>query len=238
MQPQPPQAPSATALYALDFSRRFGLLITLLGAVIARRFREPQLAGLTVPLWNRVNRLGRRFQRLLARLAAGRPSPRHPVIASLGSEAKQSPPAPPRQPTRSPRRPAPSSPHRARLAGPRPRSRGRRLRLPTGAPARRGRSRRPPGPASPAQRILNPLRRLLGIAPFAIRQRPVRPQPAPPAPPEAFEPLGEIVSRSPRYTWSSAPPHPRNEPDQAEPTEEAGEVEGGGGTGAITVATV
>ena len=59
-----------------------------------------------------------------------------------------------------------------------------------------------------AHRILNPLRRLLGIAPFAIRQRPVRPQPAPPAPPEAFEPLGEIVSRSPLYTWYLCPTPP------------------------------
>ena len=56
-----------------------------------------------------------------------------------------------------------------------------------------------------AYRILNPLRRLLGIGPFAPRQRPTRPQPAPPAPPEAFEPLGEIVSRTPGYTWYRCP---------------------------------
>ena len=195
MQTEP--IPTPDQAYVADFSRRFGLIIALLAAVIARRFREPQLGPLTIPLWNRVNRIGRRFQRLLARLAAG-PLPGAPASAS------------PR-----PRRPHPGGPHTAPVL---PTGRGWLVRV-LGHEAAAAASQLEHLLADPeavrllaqapgAYRILNPLRRLLGIAPFAPRQRPAHPQPAPPAPPEAFEPLGEIVSRSPGYTWYRCPTPP------------------------------
>jgi hypothetical protein len=64
--------PTPLAAFAADFSRRFGLILAALAALVARRFlRQPRLVTLIVPLWNRLNRAARRCERLMARLAAG-----------------------------------------------------------------------------------------------------------------------------------------------------------------------
>ena len=72
--------PDPLAALAADFSRRFGLILAALAALVARRLlREPHLSTLIVPLWTRLNRAARRCERLMARLAAGRlPQPRRP----------------------------------------------------------------------------------------------------------------------------------------------------------------
>ena len=197
MQTEP--IPTPDQAYVADFSRRFGLIIALLAAVIARRFREPQLGPLTIPLWNRVNRIGRRFQRLLARLAAGslparplrrRPGPAVPIPAAPTPPPFSPPAAAGWSASSVTRPPLPPANWNYLLADP------EAVRLLAQAPG--------------AYRILNPLRRLLGIGPFAIRQRPARvvAAPLPVQPPLAFEPLGEIVSRSPGYTWYRCPTPP------------------------------
>jgi hypothetical protein len=209
VEPQPPQAPSAATLYALDFSRRLGLIVALLISIIGRRcLREPRLAGLAIPLCTRVSRLGRRFQRLLARLAAGRlppqrrPGPTSIVPAKAGTQSDpDSRPIPPVAP-----RPVLPTAHGwlVRVLGYEAAACASQLEHLLAEPGAAELLARVPG----AQRFLNPLRRLLGIGAFALRPRAVRPQPAPPAPPQAFEPLGEIVSRSPGYTWYRCPTPP------------------------------
>ncbi len=61
--------------YAPDFARRFGLIMAALADLIARRFpRDPRLAALVIPLWGRITRAARRFERLMARIASGKPA--------------------------------------------------------------------------------------------------------------------------------------------------------------------
>jgi len=61
--------------YAPDFARRFGLIMAALADLIAARFpRHPRLAALAIPLWGRITRAARRFERLMARIAAGKPA--------------------------------------------------------------------------------------------------------------------------------------------------------------------
>jgi hypothetical protein len=72
-------APLPPPLRALipGFASRFALILAGLCAVVARRFlQQPNLLALTIPLWTRLNRASRRFERLMAQLAAGR-LPRH-----------------------------------------------------------------------------------------------------------------------------------------------------------------
>jgi len=58
---------------APDLARRVGAIVARLVALVAANFlRKPRLIALIVPLCNRLNRLSRRFARLLDRLAAGR----------------------------------------------------------------------------------------------------------------------------------------------------------------------
>jgi len=103
----PAAPPAPVQAFAPDFARRLGLILTTLAALIARRFPlSPRLVPLIIPLWRRLTRAARRFERLMARLAAGRlPRPHrsgsrgpHPatavlprgrlwLIAVLGSEA-------------------------------------------------------------------------------------------------------------------------------------------------------
>jgi hypothetical protein len=100
----PIQAPvSATAFpSAPDLARRVGIILASLVALIARRFlKEPRLAIFTLRLANRINRSARRFQRLMARLAAGKLPPlrttRKPGNPSPATDAvpDESRPAPP-----------------------------------------------------------------------------------------------------------------------------------------------
>ena len=99
--------PAPVQAYAPDFARRLGIILATLSALIARRFlREPKFSALIVPLWTRLTRTARRFERLMARLAAGTPAkPHRPgrtggprsatvlptgrgwLVAALGSEA-------------------------------------------------------------------------------------------------------------------------------------------------------
>ena len=75
-------APNPTPVQALapDLARRFGLIVAGLAALVAHRFlREPRLASLIIPLWTRLTRTARRFDRLMASLAANRPSKPRPT---------------------------------------------------------------------------------------------------------------------------------------------------------------
>ncbi len=68
-------APIPTPVQALapDLARRIALIVAGLAALVAHRFlREPRLASLIVPLWTRLTRTARRFDRLMTRLAANR----------------------------------------------------------------------------------------------------------------------------------------------------------------------
>jgi hypothetical protein len=68
-----PAIPAPVSAYAPEFARRLGIIFRMLAAIVARRLaREPRFIALVVPLWRRINRATRRFERLMAGLAAGR----------------------------------------------------------------------------------------------------------------------------------------------------------------------
>jgi hypothetical protein len=74
--------PNPTPVQALapDLARRIALIVAGLAALVAHRFlREPRLSSLIVPLWTRLTRTARRFERLMARLAANRPPKPRPT---------------------------------------------------------------------------------------------------------------------------------------------------------------
>jgi hypothetical protein len=139
-----------------------------LAALVARRFlREPRLVSLIVPLWTRLTRAGRRFERLMTRVAAKR------------------------LPKLRPTRPGPTRPHRGTPDAARPPA------LPAGhgwlvrALSHEGvayasqlefllaeRATIDLLAACPqATRILGPLGRMLGLAAFARKRRPPKPRP-------------------------------------------------------------
>jgi hypothetical protein len=181
VQPTPTQAPVSAPDFAPHFARQLGVILTALAAIVARRFlRDRSLAPLIVPLWNRLNRYARRFQSLMANVAAGKlPKPRRP------------------------------RPHaettRARPAQVLPTGRGWLIRV-LGYEAANCATQleallAEPGAAAllarapTAGRILNPISRMLAIGAFAPnRLRPPRPAKPPPPPPLR---LGEIVARGP-----------------------------------------
>ncbi len=76
MQPAPLPAPDQAS--ALDLARRVGIILAALLVLIARRCaREPRLVVVLTRLWTYLNRTAQRFERLMARLAAGiSPRPR------------------------------------------------------------------------------------------------------------------------------------------------------------------
>jgi hypothetical protein len=180
----PAAPPAPVQAFAPDFARRLGLILTTLAALIARRFPlSPRLVPLIIPLWRRLTRAARRFERLMARLAAGRlPRPHrsgsrgpHPatavlprgrlwLIAVLGSEAA-----------------ACATQLQALLAEP------AAAGLLAAVPA--------------ARRIVLPLGRLLGLPACAPVRRPRAPRPARPRPP----PLPPIRPTSPypsaKWPW-------------------------------------
>ena len=169
----PPPNPAPIQALAPDLARRVALIVAGLAALVAHRFlREPRLVSLIVPLWTRLTRTARRFERLMAHIANNRPpKPR---------------PSGPHRPTDTARRgPAPRRP---RLAHPRPAAGGRRLRRPARIPPRRAGRRRPPrrlprgrphpptprphaGPQRPRPKRTAPKRRLQA-APKTPRDRP------------------------------------------------------------------
>ncbi len=177
-------APHATPVqaFAPDFARRLGIILTTLAALIARRFlRAPHLVPLIIPLWRRLTRAARRFERLMARLAAGNPpKPHHSghsgphstralpagrlwLIRTLGSEAA-----------------ACATQLQALLAE--PADAGLLAEIPA------------------ARRIVLPLARLLGLG--AAPRRPAR------AAPTAVSPLREVAFSSPGFTWYAVPTPP------------------------------
>jgi hypothetical protein len=183
-------------LYAPDFARRFALIMTALAAIIGHRMgRDPRFVSVIVPLWNRINRLARRFERLMAGFVAGKL----------------------RQP-RQPGAPRPGGPHASVL----PRGRFWLIRV-LGYEACGCASQLEALLAEAAAvallaevpaagRIIRPLVRMLAIG--AV-QRPVRPAKVAPrggarvaAPPEAFIPPGRFLYRSAGHTWYevSTPP--------------------------------
>jgi len=166
--------PIPASRLAPDLARRVGLILAALAALLARRFlREPRLVALIVPLWTRLNRSAGRFERLMARLAAGK-LPR-------------------------PRRPGRSGPHRRGATL--PSGRGWLVRAlgheAAGCASQLEHLLAEPGVADllaaapAAQRILNPLRHMLGVGPAPRRRashhpasmrRPREPRPLPPRP--------------------------------------------------------
>jgi hypothetical protein len=179
----PASPPLPVQAYAPDFARRFGLILTALSALIARRFPlSPRLISLVVPLWRRLNRAVRRCQRLMALLAAGHlPRPRRPhpggprgarllptgrlwLIAALGHEGA-----------------ALASQLQSLLAEP------AAVALLAEIPA--------------ARRLVQPIGRLLGLPACARVRRPRAPRPPRPRPP----PLPPIRPTSPypsaKWPW-------------------------------------
>ena len=168
--------PVPVAVFAADFSRRFGFILTALAALIARRFlREPRLVTLIVPLWNRLTRAACRCERLMARVATGR-LPR-------------------------PSRPGRSSPH---LRTALPRGRGWLVRT-LGWEAAGCASQLESLLAEPAAaellalapstgRIIRPIAHLLGIRAVAL-----------PAPPRVRQPFAEPESDPPGLAWREVP---------------------------------
>ena len=92
MTPAPNPAP--VQALAPDLARRVGLIVAGLAALVAHRFlREPRLASLIVPLWTRLTRTARRFDRLMAKIAANRapkPRPSRPLEEGVLSTARTS----------------------------------------------------------------------------------------------------------------------------------------------------
>ena len=191
MTPEPTPAPVQAC--APDLARRVGLILAALAALVARRFPgQPRLAAFIIPLWTRLNRAARRFERLMARLAAGvlpkpRASGRHGgprsaialpagrgwLIRILGHEAA-----------------AYAYQLQTLLAEPAV------AELLAQAPA--------------AQRILRPLTRMLAIGAFAFRPRPARVAAPKAASPLAFQPTGKVAFRSQGFTWYEVPTPPAN----------------------------
>ena len=176
--------------YAPDFARRFGMIMTALAALVARRLpRDPRLAALVIPLWNRINRAARRFERLMARVASGKPA-------------------------------RPSRPHRSGGGGPHrpdgiPRGRFWLLRalgyelaglasqleaLLAEAAAKAALAEVPA-----VGRIIRPFVHMLAIG---ATRRPARPAPAP-ASDREFIPPGPVAFRSQGYTWYEVTVPPR-----------------------------
>jgi hypothetical protein len=198
----PAPTPTPVQAFAPDLARRFALIVAGLAALVAHRFlRDPRLQSLIVPLWTRLTRTARRFERLMARLAANR--------------------AP---------RPRPSGPHRPnadRAATPLPTGHGWLIRaLPQEAAAYAAQLESllaEPGVADllaahpAAARILRPLGRMLGLhalAPKRNRPKPsiqaaaprVAPRrtPIPPLHPE--DPTYRPSAKWPRKPWPAARP--------------------------------
>ncbi len=69
--------PSPIRASALGIAARLTGILTGLATIIAYDFlRNPRRVGLIITLWSRLHRAARRFERLAARLAAGKPEPK------------------------------------------------------------------------------------------------------------------------------------------------------------------
>ena len=184
----PAPLPATVQAYAPDLARRVALILTTLAALVARRFlAQPRLVALIIPLWRRLTRAARRFERLMARLAAG----------DVGKPRRSG-------------APRPGGAHRNRLPG------GRAWLVvalgyeAAGLASQLAALLAEPGAADllarapTAQRILNPISRILGVGAYALRPRPA---PAP-KPSLEFFPPGPLAFRSLGYTFYEVPTPP------------------------------
>jgi hypothetical protein len=190
--------PAPFAAFAADFSRRFGLILVALAALVARRLlRQPRLVSLIVPLWNRLNRAARRCERLMAQLAAGSPSRGRDGSAAAGRLPR-------------PRRPGRGGPHPVgaalpggrgwlvRALGPEAAAYAAQLESLLAEPAAAELLALAPS----AGRILRPIAHMLGVGAVAPRRRATR---ALRAPPPVRPSLGEPASASPGMTGCKVP---------------------------------
>ena len=84
----PAKIPPELRAAAPDLGRRFGVIVAALAALIARAFlRHPTRAALIVPLWRYLTRTARRFDRLMAHIAAGQLPPKRRPGTRSGSRA-------------------------------------------------------------------------------------------------------------------------------------------------------
>ena len=171
---EPAPIPAPVQAFAPDFAARFGRILAGLAKLVAAGFlRNPRLALLIFPLWTRLNRAARRCERLMAHVAAGHLPKPHPS----GAPSSASP---------GPGGPRPSGPALptgrgwlARELGSEGACHASQMQALLAEPAVVELLLHAPT----ANRIVNPILRMLGIGPFAIRQRPVRAAPAPVPPP-------------------------------------------------------
>jgi hypothetical protein len=182
--------PAPVQAFAPDLARRVGLILATLAALIARRFlREPRFAALIVPLWTRLQRAARRFERLMVSLAAGRlPLPRRSGRGGGGHRSVAALPT--------------SRGWLVDALGPEAAACATQLKTLLAEPV----TAELLALAPTARRILRPLARMLAIDAVAPRPRPARAAlvaAAPAAP-------AEVAFRSPGYTWYVVPTPPAN----------------------------
>ncbi len=199
---EPAPLPAPVRAFAPEFAGRFGRILGLLAKLVAAGFlRNPRLVLPIIPLWTRLNRAARRCERLMAHLAAGHlPKPRKPRAPSSVSPGPSGPPpSGPALPT--------GRGWLVRELGSEATCYGSQMQSLLAEPAAVELLRLAPT----ANRIVNPILRMLGIGPYAPRQRPVRPAPAPlpvavpppaPARPRAPAPRREEdAPRSSGFPW-------------------------------------
>ena len=184
--------------YAPELARRFSLIMAALSALVVRRLNgDPRFTTFFLSLWNRINRAGPRLQRLLARLAAGKLAP--PRAPSASTPARRG----------GPHRPADVIPTRngwlIRIIG----YEAAGLACQLEALLAEAQAIELLALAPTAKRILNPIKRLVGLAPYTVCQRIARPAPAPVARPAPttklrFEPPGPFAFRNAGHTWYTA----------------------------------
>ena len=181
----PAPLPAPVQAFAPDFAGRFGRILALLAKLVAAGFlRNPRLVLLIIPLCARLNRLRQRCERLMAHLAAGHlPKPRKP-----GRSGPH--PSGPALPTR-----------RAWLVrelGSEAACYGSQMQALLAEPAAVELLLHAPA----ARRIVNPILRMLGLGPYAPRERPAPVRAAPvPTPRPAFPPPGEDAPRCSGFPW-------------------------------------
>jgi hypothetical protein len=202
-------APNLAPIQALapDLARRVALIVAGLAALVAHRFlRAPRLKSLIIPLWTRLTRTARRFERLMANIAANRaPKPRPPRLHRAKPDPARTTSLPAGHGWLIRALPQEAAAYAAQLES--------LLAEPAATDLLAAH------PA--AARILRPLGRMLGLNALAPkRTRPKRrPQPASPgaAPRRApIPPLHADPSYRPSANWPRAP-WPRARPPRANP---------------------
>ncbi len=151
--------------FAPEFARRLTLILTGLAALVAHKLlRNPHLVALIPQIWHRLTRAARRVERLMARLRAT-PAPHRPAQ---------------RDSHRTPRGPRPPTLNvfLIRNIGHQAAAYACQLEALLAEPASAAILAASPGTA----RILNAVRRLLGLKPTAGPRR--APEPVPTAPPK------------------------------------------------------